>query len=91
MTNSGLFGVRNAKPDENPKKQAESEISLNLNYAVRAAGTSHGMSRRKQTSLHVPPIAITCRNDTVRNQRKPHHLSAKTSRAAEMSHLEPLQ
>ena len=57
--NSGPFGVHNVKPDENPKKPAESGTLLNLNYAVRVAGTSLMIYRRKQTSLHVPLIAIT--------------------------------
>ena len=52
------FGVRSAKPDANPKKPAESETLLNLNYAVRVAGISHGIYRRKQTSLHVRLTAI---------------------------------
>ena len=56
--NSGLFGVRNVKPDENPKKLAKSETLLNLNYAVHVAGISHGISPRKQTSPHVRLTAI---------------------------------
>ena len=56
--NSGLFGVRSAKPDENPKKPAESETLLNWNYVVRVADISHGIYRRKQTSPRVPLIAI---------------------------------
>ena len=58
--NSELFGVRNVKPDGNPKKQAKLEILLNSNYAVRVAGTSHGIYRRKPTYLHVPLTTITC-------------------------------
>ena len=89
--NSGLFGVRNAKPDGNPKKQVPSETSLNLRCAARVADSSHGIFRRKQTYPHVPLIQIICRDDTVRNQRTPRRLSARTFRAAEKSHLEPLQ
>ena len=55
------FDVRNVKPDENPKKQVMSEISLNLRCGVRAVDTSHGMSHRKQISLHALLIEITCR------------------------------
>ena len=56
--NSGLFGVRNAKPDGNPKKQGRSETSLNMRCAVRVADSSHGIFHQKQTYPHVPPIAI---------------------------------
>ena len=89
--NSEQFGVRNVKPDGNPKKQAESEILLNLNYAVRVADSSHGIFHRKQTSPHVPLIAITYPNNTIRNQRTPHRPNARTCLATETSHLEPLQ
>ena len=89
--NSGLFGVRNAKPDGNPKKQVRSETSLNLRYAAHAADASHGIFRRKQTYPHVPLIQIICHNNTVRNQRTPRRLSARTFRAAERSRPEPLQ
>lgn len=88
---SGLFGVRSAKRDENPKKQVRSETSLNLRCAARAAGTSHGIYHQKRTYLHVPLIVIIYRNDTVRNQRTLHHLDARTSHATEKFHLEPLQ
>ena len=89
--NSGLFGVRNVIPDGNPKKQVLSETSLNLRCAARVADSSHGISRRKQTYPHVPLIQTIRRNDMVRNQRKPHRLSARTSHVTETSHLEPLQ
>ena len=89
--NSELFGVRNVKPDGNPKKPAKLEILSNSNYAVRVAGTSHGISPRRRTSPHVPLIAITCRKDTIRNQRKPRRLNARTSHATERSHLGRLQ
>ena len=56
--NSGLFGVRNVKPDGNPKKQGRSETSLNLRCAARGADLSHGIFHRKRTYPHVLPIAI---------------------------------
>lgn len=89
--NSGLFGVLNVKPDGNPKKQGRSETSLNLRCAARVADSSHGIFRRKRTYPHGPLIEIICHNDTVRNQRTPRRLSARTSRAIETSHLEPLR
>ena len=89
--NFELFGVRSVKRDGNPKKQGRSETSLSLRCAARAVGTSHGIYRQKRTYPHVPPIAIICRNDTVRNQRTRHHLNARTSHATEKFHLEPLQ
>ena len=89
--NSGQFGVRNAKPDGNLKKQGLSETLLNLRCDVHVAGTSHGIFHRKQTSPHVPLIAITCRNNTIRNQRTPHRPSARTFLATETSHPEPPQ
>lgn len=89
--NSELFGVRNVKPDGNPKKQGRSETSLNLRCAARVVDSSHGIFHRKQTSPHVPRIAITYRNNTIRNQRTPRRLSARTFLAAETSHLELLQ
>ncbi len=56
--NFGLLGVHNAKPDENQKKPAKSEILLNLRCAARGADSSHGIFHRKRTYPHVLPIAI---------------------------------
>ena len=89
--NSGLFGVRNAKPDGNPKKQVRSETSLNLRCAARVADSSHGIFHRKQTYPHVPLIQTIHHNDTIRNQRTPRRPSARTSHVTETFHLEPLQ
>ena len=89
--NSGLFGVRNVKPEGNPKKPAKSEILLNLRCAARVAGSSHGIFHRKRTYPHVPLIQIIHHNDTVRNQRTPRRLSARTSHVTETSHLARLQ
>ena len=55
---SGPFGVRSAKPDGNLKKQGLSETSLNLRCDAHVADSSLMIYRRKQTSLHDPPIAI---------------------------------
>lgn len=63
--NSGLSGVRNAKPDGSLRKLAKLEISSNSNYGARVVGTSHGIFRRKRTYPHVLLIAITCRKDTI--------------------------
>ena len=89
--NSGLFGVRNVKPDGSQKKQVRSETLLSLRCAAPVADSSHGIFRRKQTYPHVPLIQIICHNDTVRNQRTPRRLSARTFRAAESSRPEPPQ
>ena len=62
--NSGLFGVRNVKPDGNPKKQELSEISLNLRCVARVADLSHGMCRRKRIYPHVRLIGIIGHNHT---------------------------
>ena len=89
--NSELFGVRNVKPGGNPKKQAKLEISSNSNYAVRVAGISHGIYRRKRIYLRAPLTAITCHKNSIKNQRKHRRLSARTSHATEMSRPEPLR
>ena len=61
--NSELFGVRNVKPDENPKKQGRSETSLSLRCAVRVADSSLMIFRRKRISLHVRLIARISRKN----------------------------
>ena len=60
--NFALFGVRNVKPDESPKKQELSETSLNLRCAVHVVDTSHGMSHRKQIFLRDPQTKTTRHN-----------------------------
>ena len=64
LMNSGLFGVRNVKPDANPKKQGLSETLLNSRCDVHVADTSHGTSHRKQISLH-DPLIETIRHDVL--------------------------
>lgn len=85
------FGVHNVKLDANRKRQELLETSLNLRCDVHGVGTSHGTSHQKQTSLHVPPTQIICPKDAIRNPRKPHRLSARTSHATETSHLARLR
>ena len=59
LMNFAPSGVQSVKPDGNPKKQVMSETSSNLKCDARVAGTSRGISLRKQTSLHAPTIETT--------------------------------
>lgn len=85
------FGVRSARRGGSLKRRVRSETSLNLRCAARAAATSHGIFRRRRTSPRAPLIGITCRKNTIRNQRKTRRPNARTSHASGMSHLARLR
>ena len=74
-----------------PEKTGTVRNLVELEMRCPVADSSHGIFHRKQTYPHVPLIQIICHNDTVRNQRMPRRLSARTFHVTETSHLEPLQ